>query len=147
MRTKKTIKTKYTKLKEKITALQGELSDMARDKKRRQDELDGYVRRHRSLMFDGLETGDVEKLRKIYAYFDKRYPIEWQGGLRCDNRGMRLVYWVDNDPNFLILHLSSTSANICFGGSTSWQVKAAMLADKVDALGQIKKDILKILKH
>ena len=98
------------------------------------------------MKFDGLETKDTDKLEKIYTYFDKRYPIDFQGGLRCDERGMRLCFWVDDDPDYLILHLASTSENICFSGSTSWQVKAETLADKVKTLKQIKNDIKKILK-
>lgn len=139
-------KTRYDKLQQKISALQVELCNMGQDKEKRERELEKYVRRHRSLKYDGLETSDVDKLKKIYAYFDALYPIEWQGGLRCDNRGMRLFYWLDNDPDYLILHLTSTSENICFSGSTSWLVKAETLADKVDALTRIKKDIQKILK-
>ena len=138
-------KTRHDKIKQTIARLESELNKMRRDKEQREHELDKYVRRHKSLSFDGLETGDVAKLTKMYAYFDKQYPIEWQGGLRGDNRGMRLVYWLDDDPDYLILHLTSTSQNICFGGSTSWQVKAPTLADKVEVLAQIKKDILKIL--
>ena len=88
----------------------------------------------------------MDKLKKIYAYFDALYPIEWQGGLRCDNRGMKLLYWLDDDPDYLILHLTSTSENICFSGSTSWLVKAETLADKVEVLSKVKKDIQKIIK-
>jgi hypothetical protein len=139
-------KTRYDKLQQKISALQVELCNMECDKKRVEDELERYIRRHRSLKFDGLETGDTGKLIEIYRYFDKRYPVEWQGGLRGDDRGMSLCYWVDDDPDFLILHLSSISDNICFSGSTSWQVKAVTLSNKVDALMRIKKDIQKILK-
>ena len=114
--------------------------------RKKADELDKYARRHRSLEYGGLKTSDVDKLTKIYAYFDSLYPIEWQGGLRCDNRGMRLFYWIDNDPDYLILYLTSTSDNFCFGGSTSWLVKAETFADKVEVLSKIKKDIQKIIK-
>lgn len=142
---KKKIKTRCMKLKDQIGKLQSKLCIIGCDKKKREFELERYVRRHRSLKYDGMETGDVDKLLKVYAYFDKRYPIEWQGGLRCDNRGMRLVYWLDDDPDYLILHLTSTSENICFSGSTSWIVKAPTLADKAKVLAQIKKDVCKIL--
>ena len=138
-------KTRYEKIKRQIDKLNSALYEMEREKERRTAELERYVRRHRSLAFNGLETDDVWKLQKIYAYFDARYPIDFQGGLRCDDRGMRLCYWVDDDPDYLILHLSSTSKNICFSGSTSWQVKAQTLADKVEILAKIKKDVRKIL--
>ena len=140
------MKTKYEKLKQSVAKLNSALHEMERDKERREAELEKYARRHRSLSFDGLETADVEKLQAIYAYFDSRYRVEWQGGLRCDTRGMRLHYWIDNDPDYLILHLSSTSKNICFSGSTSWIVKAETLADKVSVLAQVKNDIMKIIK-
>lgn len=140
------MKTRHEKLKEQISKLEGALYEMAREKDRREAELENYVKRHRSLSFDPLETSDVTKLQSIYAYFDSRYKIKWQGGLRCDTRGMRLCYWIDHDSDYLILHLSSTSKNICFGGSTSWIVKAPELADKVGVLAQVKKDIQKIIK-
>lgn len=138
-------KTRHTKINQAIGKLQIALSELADEKKQCETELEKYVRRHRSLAFGGLETDDVWKLQKIYAYFDARYPIDFQGGLRCDNRGMRLMYWLDDDPDYLILHLTSTSENICFSGSTSWQVKAQTLADKVEILAKIKKDVRKIL--
>lgn len=140
------MKTKYQKIKQAICKLECQLTEMERDKEKRERELEKYVRRHRSLKYDGLETSDVDKLKKIYAYFDALYPIQWQGGLRCDNRGMKLLYWLDDDPDYLELHLTSTSDNICFSGSTSWLVKAEALADKVEVLARIKKDIQKIIK-
>lgn len=140
------MKTKYQKLNQAIYRLKHKLTEMERLKNEEEKKLEKYVKRHSSLKYDGLETSDVNKLRKIYAYFDSLYQIEWQGGLRCDNRGMRLFYWFDNDPDYLILHLTSTSNNICFGGSTSWLVKAETFADKVKVLSRIKKDIQKIIK-
>lgn len=139
-------KTRYEKINAKIGELQHELAEMERDRRNQQIELDKYVKRHRSLSYDGLETSDSQKLWKIYAYFDKRYEVEWQGGLRCDTRGMRLVFWIDKDPDYLIFYLTSTSDNICFGGSTSWLVKAATLKDKVAAITEVKRDIQKLLK-
>ena len=139
------MKTKYHKIKQAICKLECQLTEMERDKKARERELEKYVRRHKSLKYDGLETSDVDKLKKIYAYFDALYPIQWQGGLRCDSRGMQLFYWLDDDPDYLELHLTSTSENICFSGSTSWLVKAETLADKVDVLSKVKKDIQKII--
>lgn len=139
------MKTRYNKIKEKIGKLESELYQMAREKERRETEINEYIKRHKSLSFDGIETCDVLKLEKVYAYFDGKYPIECQGGLRCDNRGMSLCFWLDNDPDYLILHLTSTSENICFGGSTNWIVKAETLADKLAVLAQIKKDVLEIL--
>lgn len=138
--------TRYEKLKNKIAQLETQQWKLAREKEQKATELEKYVNRHRSLNFDGLETKDIDKLKKIYRYFDKQYPVDFQGGLRCDERGMRLYFWVDDDPDYLTLHLSSTSENIFFSGSTSWQVKAETLADKVNTLKQIKDDIKKILK-
>ena len=140
------MKTRHAKLQGKIAALQSQLHEMKRERERCQEQLDKYVKRHRSLSYDKLETGDIERLTKIYAYFDERYSVQWQGGLRCDNRGMHLCFWVDDDPEYLNLHLTSTSKNICFGGSTSWLVKAETLEDKIAALTQIKKDIKEVLK-
>lgn len=138
--------TRYEKLKNKIAQLESQQRKLATEKEQKATELEKYINRHRSLKFDGLKTKDTDKLKKIYRYFDKQYPIDFQGGLRCDERGMRLYFWVDDDPDFLTLHLSSTSENICFSGSTSWQIKAETLADKVKTLKQIKDDIKKILK-
>ena len=140
------MKTRYMKIKRQIAKLNSALYEMEREKERRTAELERYVRRHRSLKFDSLRTSDVDKLRTIYAYFDSRYKIEWQGGLRCDDREMALYYWIDDDPGCLILHLASTSENPCFGGSTSWIIKAPTLADKVGILAQVKRDIVKIIK-
>jgi len=58
---------------------------------------------------------------------------------------MMLCNWVGDDPDYLILHLTSTSDNICFSGSTSWRVKAVGLEEKIEVLKQIKKDIKEIL--
>lgn len=141
------MKTRHERIKQQISKLESTLYEMERERERREAELETYVRRHKSLKFDDLRTADVNKLLAIYAYFDSRYKIQWQGGLRCDNRGMALHYWIDNDPDYLILHLSSTSENICFSGSTSWIVKAPTLEDKVGILQQTKKDIQKIIKE
>lgn len=138
--------TEVDKLKRKISKLNTKLYSIERDKEFRKNELEQYCKKHRSVTFDGLETGDVDTLWKIYEYFDKKYPIEWQGGLRCDNRGMRLNFWLDDDPDYLIIHLTSTSKNICFGGSTSWLVKAVSLDDKVNVIKTIKNDINKLMK-
>jgi hypothetical protein len=140
------MKTKYQKLKQAMCRLQHKLTEMERLKNEEEEKLKKYAKRHSSLKYDGLKTSDVDKLTKIYAYFDSLYPIEWQGGLRCDNRGMGLFYWLDDDPDYLTLHLTSTSDNICFSGSTSWLVKAETFADKVEVLSRIKKDIQKIIK-
>lgn len=141
----KIVKTKHHKIQQAILKLQRKLREMERDKEARERELERYVRRHRSLKFDDLEISDVGKLKEIYAYFDALYPIQWQGGLRYDNRGMALFCWLDDDPDYLILHLSSTSEYICFGGSTSWIVKAETLEDKVEVLAKVKKDLQKIV--
>ncbi len=136
------IKTRYEKLKKAINALNG----LEMEKQQKTHELEAYCKRHRSMSFDDLQTGNVDKLNLIYKYFDDRYPVEWEGGLRCDERGMKLYCWLYDDPDYLILHLTSTCENICFSGSTSWIVKAESLEDKIEVLKQIKKDVLKILK-
>jgi hypothetical protein len=138
--------TEVDKLKRKISKLTAKLSRIQQDKEFKENELEQYCKRHRSVTFDGLETGDVNTLWKMYEYFDKKYPIEWQGGIRCDNRGMRLSFWLDDDPDYLIIHLTSTSKNICFGGSTSWLVKAVSLDDKVNVIKTIKNDINNLIK-
>jgi hypothetical protein len=138
--------TEVDKLKRKIAKLTKKLSCIQQDKEFKENELEQYCKRHRSVTFDGLETGDVNTLWKMYEYFDKKYPIEWQGGIRCDNRGMRLCFWLDDDPDYLIIHLTSTSKNICFGGSTSWLVKAVSLDDKVNVIKTIKNDINNLIK-
>lgn len=139
-------KTRFDALKETLSGINSALSDLEREKDMKTNELETYVRRHRSLKFDNLKTCDVDKLENIYKYFDDRYPIEWQGGLRCDNRGMRLNYWLDDDPDYLILHITSDHDNLFFSGSTSWLVKAVTLEDKVNIIKKIKSDMLKILK-
>lgn len=139
------MKTRYEKIKLKIANAEKELYSLESEKEDAEEELMDYRKRHRSLLYDGLETDDVKKLDKIYAYFDSRYPLTWQGGLRCDSRGMKLCTWLDDDPDYLILHLTSTCENICFSGSTSWRVKAVGLEEKIEVLKQIKKDIKEIL--
>ena len=140
------MKTRYERIKNKIALWERKLAEIKQEHMIKSIELNKYIERHPSLSFTGLLTADTKKLEKIYEYFDKRYPIDFQGGLRCDERGMRLCFWTNDDPDYLILHLASTSNNICFSGSTSWLVKAETLADKVKTLKQIKNDIKKILK-
>lgn len=137
--------TRYEKIKNKIAKSQTELYCLSSEKISKEIELHKYCKRHR-FNFDKLESRDTGKLMKIYKYFDKRYPIDFQGGLRCDERGMKLHFWLDDDPDYLILHLSSTSENICFSGSTSWLVKACTLDDKINTLKTIRDDVLAIIK-
>jgi len=138
-------KTRYGRLKNKMFAVQTSLWELEREKESKEQELEKYCRRHPSMKFDDLFTKDVEKLQKIYQYFDEKYEIEWQGGLRCDERGMALGFWLHDDPDFMIIHISSTCENICFSGSTSWFVPARTFKEKIDTLKKIKKDICKIL--
>lgn len=140
------MKNRYQKIKAKISFWEQKLVEIKKEHTDKSIELNKYIDRHPSLSFAGLETTDAEQLKKIYAYFDKKYAIYFQGGLRCDTRGMKLVFWVNDDPDYLIIHLCSTSKNICFSGTTSWIVKAKTLQDKTKALKQIKKDIQKIIK-
>lgn len=94
-----------------------------------------------------METCDAEKLKRIYELLDKKYPVDWEGGLRCDDRGMKLCFWLDDDPDYLIFYLYSTSKNICFGGSTSWIVKAQTLAEKIEILRNTREEVKKILEN
>lgn len=137
--------TKYSLLERKESKILAKIRELEKENEARVTEFEKVAKRHK-LNFDFF-TSDREKLLKIYNYFDKKYPVEWQGGLRCDTRGMSLLWWIEKrDADFLILHLSSTSENICFGGSTSWQVSAPSVDEKIKILKQIKKDVSEILK-
>ena len=138
--------TRYEKIRNKISEWERKQRDLRTEYIIEQQNLASYCKKHRSLSYDTLETRDTEKLWKIYEYFDKKYPIDFQGGIRCDERGMKVCFWLDDDPEYLILHIASTSQNICFSGSTSWLVKAPTLEDKVEILKTIKQDIWKIIK-
>lgn len=138
--------TRFEQLQNELNSAQHRIWNLGEEKDKKEKELETFVKRHKSYKYDGLATTDTGKLNKIYKYFDDKYPIEWQGGLRCDDRGMALHYWLDDDPDYLILHLSSNHDNICFSGSTSWLVKAVSLEDKITVIKQIKEDIKKILK-
>ena len=123
------------------------LYELEKERQIKNDELEIYCKRHRSVSFDGLATGNIEKLKKIYSYFDDNqlYIHESELGLRCDDRGMALYFWLHNDPDYLVIHLSSNHGNILFSGSTSWLVKAINLEDKVNVIKTIKNDMQKIL--
>lgn len=136
---------RYEKINREISALEIKKWNLEKEQKQKQAELDKYCKRNRSINLECIETGDVEKLNQIYDYMDKKYPVEWQGGLRADNRGMKMHFWLSDDPDYLIVHLSSTSPNIYLSGSTSWEVKAKTLTDKVEVIKTIKKDLLKII--
>lgn len=140
--------TRYTKLKKKESDASYALFLLEKEKENKTQELETYCKRHRSMSFDLLKTGDVAKLNKIYAYFDdnKSYIHECELGLRCDDRGMKLFFWLHDDPDYLVLHLSSNHSNIVFSGSTSWVIKAPTLEDKVNVLKTVKKDITKIIE-
>lgn len=140
--------TRYTKAKKKESAIYRALAALQREKEAAEEELENYCKRHRSLSFDTLKTGDVDKLKQIYSYFDENedYILEWEGGLRCDDRGMKLCFWIDDDPEYLIIHITSDHDNICFSGSTSWVTKAPTLEDKIDVIKKVKIDITNIIK-
>lgn len=140
------MKKRTDKIKEQIRKLEHKLCEIHLEYALQKNKLESYVKKHKSLSFDNLQTSDTKKLWKIYEYFDKKYSIDFQGGIRCDERGMGLYFWLDDDPDYLIIHLASTCENICFSGSTSWLVKAESLTDKINILKTIKKDIEKILK-
>ena len=134
------------KLHKELFKIQCKMSELEEERERKTIELEQYVKRHRSLKFDNLQTESVEKLKQIYSFMDKNYIIDWEGGIRCDNRGMKLCFWLADDPDFLIIHLTSTSGNIYFSGSTSWIVPAKTLQDKIEVLKNIKETVLKIIK-
>lgn len=137
--------TKFNMLQKNLSKINHAIYILEKKKEQEAEELNTFCRRHR-LNFDNLKSGDIEKLNKIYAYFDSKYPVEWEGGLRADDRGMKLYFWLDDDPDYMIIHLSSYHNNIVFSGSTSWIVKAEGLENKVNLLKTIKKDITEILK-
>ena len=137
---------RYVKFSKEMQKAEHKLFALEKEKDIKEEELRKYVKRHRSLSFDNLETKNIEKLRKIYQFMDENYTVEWEGGIRCDDRGMKLCFWLAKDPDFLILHLTSTSENICFSGSTSWLVPAKTLQDKIEVLKDIKEAVLKIIK-
>lgn len=140
------MKNRYNKIQDKIAFWECELAKLKKEHESKSAELDKYIEKHNNVNFAGLETSDRQKLNKIYEYFDNKYKLDFEGGLRCDERGMKLCYWLDDDPDYLIIHLASTSLNIFLSGSTSWAVKAETLQDKIKILKQTKKDIEKILK-
>lgn len=143
----KKIETRYEKIKKEYNNALHKQYDLAEEKHRKNQELNNYVKHHRSLKYDGLETSDIEKLKQIYKFFDDNYPIDWEGGLRCDNRGMKLCYWLYDDPDYIALYLTSTSENIYFSGSTKWLAYAPTLKDKVKTIKSIKEKVLKIMKR
>ena len=99
--------TREDKLKKELAKVNQKILELEKEQEQKKNELERYVKKHRSLKFDGLETSDTQKLLAIYGLLDKKYPVEWEGGLRCDNRGMALHFWLDDDPDFLIIHISS----------------------------------------
>lgn len=143
----KKIETRYEKIRKEYSKALHKQYDLAEEKHKKSEELNNYIKKHRSLKYDGLQTNNVEKLKQIYKFFDDNYPIDWEGGLRCDDRGMCLVYWLYDDPDYLVLHLTSTSKNICFSGSTNWLVYAPILEDKVKVIKSIKEKVLKIMEE
>lgn len=143
----KKLVTRYNKLKKKESDVSYALFLLEKEKDKAEEELKTYCKRHRSVNFNDLVTGDVEKLMKIYDYFDnnKDYIHESELGLRCDDRGMKLHFWIDDDAEYLVIHISSNHNNIVFSGSTSWITKAPTLDDKVNVIKKVKTDITKII--
>ena len=138
--------TRKQKINREISRAEHKKYLLEKEKEQKQQELNSYCHRHR-LNFNGLSTNDTQKLNSIYDFMDKNFPVDWEGGLRCDNRGMKLCFWLDDDPDFLIIHLTSTSQNICFSGSTSWMVQAPTLEEKIEKLHTIKAEISKIINQ
>ena len=141
----KKFETRYEKYRKEHSRITNKQYKLDEEKLKKEVELNNYIKTHRSLKYDKIETKDVEKLKQIYKFFDDNYPVQWQGGLRCDERGMALVYWLYDDPDYLNFCLGSTSQNICFGGSTDWLVYAPTLQDKIAIIKQIKETVLKII--
>lgn len=140
--------TRFEKYKREESKARFKLYDLEKEKENKTQELETYCKRHRSMSFDLLKTGDITKLKKIYSYFgkNKSYIHESEFGLRCDDRGMKLHFWLHDDPDYLVLHLSSNHSNIVFSGSTSWIIKAPTLEDKVNVLKTVKTNIAKIIE-
>lgn len=142
--------TEWQKLTNKASKLARKAYKIKEENEKQNQEFIAYVKRHQSLDFDKvkLETGDVGKLKKIYEYFDTKHFHDCEFGLRCDDRGMRLGFYPDTeDADYLNFYLNSTSKNICFSGDSHWFVYAPSFDDKIKAIRQIKKDILKILEE
>lgn len=142
------IETRYTKANAELCNINHKICMLEKEKAQAEEELKNYCKRHRSLNFDNLKTCDVEKLKKIYAYFDnnENYIHEWEGGLRCDDRGMKLYFWVNDDAEYLVIHITSDHNTVIFSGSTSWIIKAPTLEDKIKVIKTVKSDITKIIK-
>lgn len=144
----KKVLTRFEKYKREESKARFKLYDLEKEKENKTQELETYCKRHRSMSFDLLKTGNISKLKKIYAYFDdnKSYIHECEFGLRCDDRGMALNFWLHDDPDYLVLYLTSNHSNIVFSGSTGWIIKAPTLKDKVNVLKTVKTDITKIIE-
>lgn len=142
------IETRYTKANAELCNINHKICMLEKEKTQAEEELKKYCKRHRSLNFDNLKTCNVEKLKKIYAYFgnNENYIHEWEGGLRCDDRGMKLCFWVNDDAEYLVIHITSNHSNVIFSGSTSWIIKAPTLEDKIKVIKTVKSDITKIIK-
>lgn len=138
--------TELEKIEQQINKLNHKKHDLEKELNTKKEKFENYVKKHKSLKFDEIRSCDTKKLAQIYKYFDDKYPIDWQGGLRNDDRGMALCYWYFDKDDYLILHLSSDHDNLFMSGSTSWLVYAPTLEEKVEKIKQIKKDMLKILK-
>lgn len=143
----KKLSTRFEKIKREELKARRKLCELEKEKEQKNNELETYCKRHRSVTFDGLATGNIKKLKKIYSYFDenKLYIHESELGLRCDDRGMALYFWLYEDPDYLVIHLTSNHGNIVFSGSTSWLIKAVSLEDKVNVIKTIKNDIGEII--
>lgn len=138
--------TEIEKIENQIKKLNSKKYDLEKNLETKKEEFENYIKKHRSLKFDEIKSKDTNKLSQIYKYFDDKYPIDFHGGLRNDNRGMALCYWLYDKDDFLIFHLSSDHNNLFMSGSTSWLVYAPTLEEKIEKLKQIKKDMLKMLK-
>ena len=137
--------TELEKIEQQINKLNHKKWDLERKLNTKKEEFENYVKRHKSLKFDEIRSCDTEKLAQIYKYFDDKYPIDFQGGLRNDNRGMALCYCCFDKDDYLVLHLYSNHDIRFMSGSTSWLVYAPTLEEKIEKIKQIKKDMLKIL--
>lgn len=140
------IQTQVNKLKKKQSEIHSMLIDIERNREVEIQNLDKAVKRHK-INFNELRSCDADVLTKIYKYLDKTFYFDFEGGLRCDTRGMALTFWVDDDPNFLCLHIYSTCENICFSGSTSYIAKAKTTADKIAVLKQVYKTVKQIIEE
>ena len=69
----KKILTKYDKLGRQLSKINHQLCEMASHREAVDYEFKTYCKHHRSVNFDGIETSNVDKLKEIYKYMDRKW--------------------------------------------------------------------------